>query len=149
MSLSRWSRVDDTGFFSASLGSRMPGRDWKRPRRSPLRFFLLHFRYQLRSFLGLCHQPMWMTLTMFGFHNPCCARTAWPGPDSDAYFYWTLQALGSNFMVLSFESILRRFYLVFRLIFPPDYTMSLFRSRLSFQFITSPPNLIVQSQFGE
>ena len=38
-------------------------------------FLLLPFLYQLRSRLGLYHQLMWITPTMFGFHNPCCART--------------------------------------------------------------------------
>ena len=57
--------------------------------------------------------------------------------------------VGRNFLALYFESILRRFYLVFRPTVPPDYTMSVFRSGFSFKFSTSLPNLIVHSQFGE
>ena len=45
----------------------------KIPQRSPQRFLILHFFYQLRSLSSLCHQSMWMTQTMFGVHSPCSA----------------------------------------------------------------------------
>ena len=48
----------------------------KRPKRFLERFLSLHFLYNLQLRFGVYHQPMWMKLTMFDFHDPFCALTA-------------------------------------------------------------------------
>ena len=69
---------------------------------------------------------MWITLTVFGFHNSCGARNAWSDPDSNSYYSWAPQSVGCNPLAWSFKSILRRFYLAFLQFVPPDYTLAVF-----------------------
>ena len=78
---------------------------------------------------------MWMPLGMFGFRNPCCACTVWSGLDLNSYYHW--QTLRCSRLTLLFEFILRE-VLAFLLALPVDYTMSVFRSCLSFLPSTSP-----------
>ena len=115
--------------FSASLCSRMPGRDLDVLLSV---FFSLHFLYQLQFHLGLRQQPMWLTLTIFGFHKPCWACTVWSGTDSNSYNRWNSQTFGCELLALLFESILCISHLAFLLALPIDYRMSVFESRLSF-----------------
>ena len=68
--------------------------------------------------------------------------------DITSYCYWSLQALGRNILASSLESIVRRFHLDFLKFVQPDYTMSVFRSRLSFLFSTYSLDLIVDSILG-
>ena len=71
---------------------------------------LLHFLHQLQFHLGLYHQPMWMTLRMFGSHN---ASAAWSGLDSNSCYRWNSQTLWCSPLALVFKCFLRKSHLVF------------------------------------
>ena len=106
------------------------------------------YRWQLPSGLHqFCY--LLMLLGTFGFHKPCCARTAWSRFDSNFYHYWNSHTLGDKLLSSLFKEILRKFHLAFPITVPPDYAVSVFRSRLNFLLSISFPVLTIRSRLEQ